>query len=95
MDLALIDFFYDSQYNLKNDFVGPTGAYEIHLLSGPPHETPKYHTLISPFDPYVWAFTLTSIGAVTISLIIIDHIQATWSGGSTKDVVMTGWSNKK
>ena len=90
----MTDVLYDPIFSLKTDLMGPVGAYEFHLLSGPPQETPKYLTIIKPFDRYVWAFTLSSLGVVTILLIIIDKIHATWSGVSSKDAVVTGQSNK-
>lgn len=79
---------------MKSDLIGPVGAEEFHLISGAPQEIPKYLQSINCFDPYVWAFSLASLGAVTITLIIIDKVHATWSGTSSKDTAATGQSNR-
>ena len=57
---------------------------EVALVSGPPQTIPKFLTVINPFDRYVWAFSLASLGAVTIALLIIDKKHATWTKGSSK-----------
>ena len=80
-------------YNHKSDFIGPAGAVEVHLLSNAPQETPKYETIFSPFDRYVWAFSLASLGAVTMALLIIDKIHATWSRRSSKGESLQGKPN--
>ena len=78
---------------LKNDLLGPAGQQEFVIISTPPLKKKDYLTLGYCFDPYVWAFTLASLGAVTIALIIIDKI-ATLSNRPSKDTnKMTGGSN--
>ena len=69
VDLVLCRHMYSwLTYNHKSDFIGPAGAVEVHFLSNAPQETPKYETIFSPFDRYVWAFSLASLGAVTMAL---------------------------
>ena len=78
---------------LKNDLLGPAGQQEFVIISTPPLKKKDYLTLGYCFDPYVWAFTLASLGAVTIALIIIDKI-STSSNRSSEATKMTGGYNR-
>ena len=55
-------------------------------MSGAPPERNEYLTLISPFDSYTWVFTLVSLVGVSISLVLIDKLHATWSNESLYDL---------
>ena len=63
------------------------------MHSALPLKKQDYLTLGYCFDPYVWAFTLASLGAVTIALIVIDKI-STWSNRYSEATKMTGGSNR-
>ena len=70
---------------LKIDFIGPIGTFDIHLLSGAPPRTNVYYTLIKPFGPTVWAFILASLVVISIILIFINHVYATWTKEHLKE----------
>ena len=62
-----------------NDYLRPVGAYNYRFVSATPEKIQNYLTLINPFDGYVWAFLLASVVTVTITLIIIDTVYASWT----------------
>ena len=70
-----------------NDYLVPIGAWDFRFLSATPEKIQSYLTLITPFDGYVWAFLLASFVAVTVTLIIIDTVYASWTNTSKKDII--------
>ena len=72
---------------MRNDFIGPVGSYDLHLISGAPPERSEYLTLTKPFDSFTWVFTLISLVTVSIALICIEKLYATWSKESYDDTV--------
>ena len=70
---------------MHNDFIGPVGSYDLHLISGAPPERSEYLTLTKPFDSFTWVFTLISLVTVSIALICIEKLHATWSKESDDD----------
>ena len=79
-DISMIKSSYNSMKYRKNDFIGGTvSSYEYHFISGAPPKTKDYLTLIKPFQPHVWGFTLASVVAVFIALIFINKMHAIWS----------------
>ena len=82
----MIKNLYDTKLYLKNDYIGGTvGTYDFHFVTGAPLPTKNYLTLIRPFEPYVWAFVLASLVAVSITLIFINKMQSTWTNESLKE----------
>ena len=73
-----------------NDYLGPVGSINFRFLSTTPEKIQNYLTLINPFDGYIWAFLLASFVAVTITLIIIDTMYASWTNTSKKDIIYEG-----
>ena len=71
----------------KNDYIGPVGSYDFHFISGAPAERNKYLALVRPFDLYTWAFIIASVAAVTVSLIVIEKLQAKWTKQPSNDTV--------
>ena len=86
-DLSIVNYLYTSQEFAKNDFIGPIGSYNFHFVSGAPPIRNKYITLIIPFDSYTWAFIITSLVGVTVSLLIMDKLQSSWTSQSSNDIV--------
>ena len=85
IDLSIVKFTYNSHSSryLKNDFIGPVGAYDFYFASAAPPERKEYLTLARPFDHYTWALIAASVIGVSITLILIDKIHATWSTESS------------
>ena len=81
----MVKLMYLLPIHLKIDFIGPIGTFDTHLLSGAPPRTHVYYTLIKPFGPTVWAFILASLVIVSITLIIINQIYATWTKEHLKE----------
>ena len=69
----------------QNDFIGPVDSWDFRLISGAPQKRKEYLTLIKPFDPYVWAFLLASVVAITIVLIKANKLFETWAGVSSNE----------
>ena len=86
-DLMLTQSVYRIGISQNNDYLRPVGVYNFRFMSATPETTQNYLTLISPFDGYIWAFLLFSLVAVTITLIIIDTMYATWTNTSKKDII--------
>ena len=84
-DLMLTRSVYGA--TVYNDYLRPVGAYNFRFLSATPEEIQNYLTLITPFDGYIWAFLLASVVAVTITLIIIDTVYASYTNTSKKDII--------
>ena len=85
IDLSIVKFTYNSHSSryLKNDFIGPVGAYDFYFASAAPPERKEYRTLARPFDGFTWALIAASVVGVSITLILIDKIHATWSTESS------------
>ena len=78
--------YYTPANYFKNDFVGGTVASNnFKFLTGAPLPTKDYLTIIKPFEPYVWAFILASLVAVTMTLIFINKMHATWSNDQLRE----------
>ena len=86
-DLVLTRSVYRQGIAVYNDYLRPVGAFNFRFLSAIPEEIQNYLTLITPFDGYLWAFLLASVVAVTITLIIIDTVYASWTNTSKKDII--------
>ena len=78
-DLVLTRSVYRQGVTVYNDYLRPVGAYNYRFVSATPEKIQNYLTLINPFDGYVWAFLLASVVTVTITLIIIDTVYASWT----------------
>ena len=74
-----------SPHLVKADLIGPIRHWDFYFLTGAPHPTKDYLTLIKPFEPIVWAFVLASAVAVSIALISINKMYATWSNKPLKE----------
>ena len=85
MDLCLVRGFYSSGVFLQNDFIGPIGSYDFHIISGAPKERDDYLKLVRPFDYQTWACLMVSLVTVCISLILINKTYAAWSNSPTKE----------
>ena len=72
---------------MHNDYLRPVGAFNLRFLSATPEQIQNYLTLITPFDGYIWAFLLASLVSITITLIIIDTMYASWTHTSKKDII--------
>ena len=72
-------------WNWTNEFIGPIRTYEFHFMSGAPQTKNKSLAFIRPLDIYVWTFILVSILAVSLALIIVNKVYATWSKAPPKD----------
>ena len=70
---------------IKADLIGPIRHWDFYFLTGAPQPTKDYLTLIKPFEPIVWAFVLASVVAVSIALISINKMYATWSNKPLKE----------
>ena len=86
-DISMVRLAYARHRYLQNDFIGPVGSYDLHLISGPPPERSEYLTLTKPFDSFTWIFTMISLVSVSIALIIIEKLHATRSKESGDDTV--------
>ena len=86
-DLSIAKFGINSQYFQYNDFIGPIGQYDLGFLSPAPPERDEYLTLVTPFDLYSWAFIMASLVGVTVSLILIEKVQAIWTKQPSDDTV--------
>ena len=86
-DLTLLKIAYASQTFLQNDFIGPIGSYDFQFITGAPRERNEYFTIFIPFDLYTWALIITSLVLVSISLIAIDKLQASWTRQPSNDAV--------
>ena len=80
--------FYHPHTYLKNDYIGPVGTYDFHLLSAAPKVRASYDSIVRPFDSWVWAFTWASTLAVTIALIIINRLYEIWYPETPKESVV-------
>ena len=76
-DLILTQSVYG--VTVYNDYLRPVGRTAARFVSATPEKIQNYLTLINPFDGYVWAFLLASVVTVTITLIIIDTVYASWT----------------
>ena len=85
VDLSMVKVYYLTYLALKNDYIGQIGSLDFHFLTGAPPKTKDYLTVIKPFDPHVWAFILASSVAVSIALIFINHMHATWSNKASNE----------
>ena len=83
--MSLCPHPYTSRSHLRNDFIGPEGQVDCHILSGAPLKTKNYLTLFKPFDKYIWGFLIASIMAVSAALIMINMVHAIWSTDSAKE----------
>ena len=72
---------------MRNDFIGPVGSYDLHLISGAPPERSEYLTLTKPFDSFTWVYTLISLVTVSIALLCIEKLHATWSKEFADDTI--------
>ena len=80
VDISMVKTSYNSMRYQKNDYIGGTiSLYEYHFISGAPPQTKDYLTLIKPFEPHVWGFSLGSVVAVFIALILINKMHATYT----------------
>ena len=70
----MVHVFYHPTTYIGNDFIGPVGSYDLHLISGAPPERSEYLTLTKPFDSFTWVFTLISLVTVSIALICIEKL---------------------
>ena len=70
-----------------SDFIGPIGTYDIYFVANAPPERKEYLTLVKPFDSYIWVFTAASVVGVSISLILINKMHATWSNESSTETI--------
>ena len=82
-------------FSSKNDFIGPVGTYDFHFISGAPQERDNFKTLILPFDEYIWAFLVMSVVLVSITLIFINKIYATFSKESSKESMLESMNISK
>ena len=81
----MIRFRYIPTRYLKNDDIGTIGSFEFHFMTGAPPPIKDYLTVIRPFHPYVWAFTLVSLVAVSTALILINKMYAIFSEQATRE----------
>ena len=86
-DLILTRSVYRQEVMMYNDYLRPVGAYNFRFASATPEKIKNYLTLITPFDGYIWAFLLASLVLITITLIIIDTMYASWTNTSKKDII--------
>ena len=86
-DLVLTRSVYRQGVTVYNDYLRPVEDWNFRFVSAIPEEIQNYLTLITPFDGYLWAFLLASVVAVTITLIIIDTVYASWTNTSKKDII--------
>ena len=77
--MSMIKGRYISTRYLKNDDIGTFGSYDFHFMTGAPPPVKDYLTVIRQFQPYVWAFTLVSLVAISIALIFINKMYAIFS----------------
>ena len=70
---------------LQNDDIGTIGSFEFHFMTGAPPPVKDYLTVIRPFQPYVWAFTVASLVAVSITLIFINKMHAIFSKQASRE----------
>ena len=81
----MIKFRYIPSRYLKNDDIGTIGSMEFHFMTGAPPPIKDYLTVIRPFHPYVWAFTLVSLVAVSTALIFINKMYASFSKQASRE----------
>ena len=86
--VPMMTFFF-----IKNDFIGPVGTYDFHFISGAPQEKDSLLTLVRPYDYYIWALLLVSLVLVSVTLILINKLYATFSKQTFKET--TTESKKK
>ena len=67
----------------KYDFTVTIGSYDFYFVSCAPLRVEEYLTLTRPYDLYTWALIGASLVGVSISLILIDKIRATWTTESS------------
>ena len=75
----MVKFLYNPLRYLIGDFIGPIGSHDFHFLSTAPPERKEYLTLAMPFDSYTWGLITASMVGVSITLILINKMHATWS----------------
>ena len=85
VDLTLTQSVYG--VTVPNEYLRPVGRTAAPFVSATPEKIQNYLTLINPFDGYIWAFLLASVVTVTITLIIIDTVYASWTNTSKKDII--------
>ena len=78
VDLVLFKVDYNP-HSVRNDLIGPVGSYDWHFVSAAPLERKEYLTLVWPFDSRTWALIVASVVGVSMSLILIDKMQASLS----------------
>ena len=61
----------------QNDFLGPIGVYDFHIISSVPETTLNYASIIKPFDATGWSLIVTSIISVLALLIVINKVSVT------------------
>ena len=87
IDICIVKSTYNWFLYQSNDFIWPIGSYDFHFISGVPPERNEYLTLVLPYDSFTWAFIIASLVGVTITLILIDKLQANWTKQPSNDTV--------
>ena len=79
IDLCFVRNAYSPKAFELNDFIGPLGAWEIHLNSGPPKERNDYLKIFRPFNPLIWVCLVGALVIVFVSLVIINEAYGSFS----------------
>ena len=92
VDLCFVRNFYNSDGFLENDFMGPVGSYDFHVIYGAPKKINNYLKLVRPFNNQIWASFFVSLVTIYVSLILTNKIYAAWSNSA---MIETPYQSKR
>ena len=76
--------YADYRYRLV-DYLSPMYMYKYVMASKKPDETDSYDTIVYPFDPYCWLFTICTILAEFLLLVFAQNLWCSMNDKNYQD----------